>query len=447
MKDYYYILGLDSNASTGDIKKAYRKLSMKFHPDKNPGDKFFEQRFKDINEAYEVLVDELKRRDYDNRKKWQGNHGSRDEIKDKPIIVQFSVDKTLINEGDTVEIKWKTEKADRVKISCFKDQQNTSGSRTVKISDLKNKKEFSISISALNTYSNFGVSRELVIYNRQFFGNNHDDSRHDSEHVKTDNDYTGSYAGEREKSRNKPILVSLWKLIGNKNVFFVILGLVTIYFLWKLNPTAGNLNPNSGNFQSVDTKNQRLTKTYKVGIDVYHIPEDKINEFLQDFPEAIEVQEFKVGDETYDIPIELRSDFLRDFPNAVAADKPEMAESAKEMQSTKARQHEVSFTCIIDAFYPIIIGSYFTVEFTARNGDVHNFKPPEFSSFKVISGPSRSYSSGYIVGVGSRYVRFKYILQAQSPGVFTIKSASAEINGNVYQTLPSKIEVFETKTQ
>ena len=67
IKDYYYILGIARNASQDEIKKAYRKLSIKFHPDKNDGDKFFEERFKDINEAYETLVDDAKRKIYDDR--------------------------------------------------------------------------------------------------------------------------------------------------------------------------------------------------------------------------------------------------------------------------------------------------------------------------------------------------------------------------------------------
>lgn len=67
IKDYYYILGVARNASRDEIKKAYRKLSVKFHPDKNDGDKFFEERFKDINEAYETLVDDAKRKRYDDQ--------------------------------------------------------------------------------------------------------------------------------------------------------------------------------------------------------------------------------------------------------------------------------------------------------------------------------------------------------------------------------------------
>src|SRR4051812_7571536 len=64
MKDYYYILGLDKNASIDQIKKAYRKLSLKFHPDQNNGDKFFEERFREINEAYETLGNDFKREIY-----------------------------------------------------------------------------------------------------------------------------------------------------------------------------------------------------------------------------------------------------------------------------------------------------------------------------------------------------------------------------------------------
>jgi len=64
-KDYYKILGIKRNASTEEIKKAYRKLARKYHPDVNPGDKEAERNFKEISEAYSVLGDAKKRKEYD----------------------------------------------------------------------------------------------------------------------------------------------------------------------------------------------------------------------------------------------------------------------------------------------------------------------------------------------------------------------------------------------
>lgn len=71
-KDYYKVLGVDKKASQEDIKKTYRKLAVKFHPDKNPGDKKSEEKFKEINEAYDVLGDAEKRKKYDDLgENWQ----------------------------------------------------------------------------------------------------------------------------------------------------------------------------------------------------------------------------------------------------------------------------------------------------------------------------------------------------------------------------------------
>ncbi len=64
-RDYYEVLGIGKNATDAEIKSAYRKLAKKYHPDLNPGDKTAEEKFKEVNEANDVLSDPEKRKRYD----------------------------------------------------------------------------------------------------------------------------------------------------------------------------------------------------------------------------------------------------------------------------------------------------------------------------------------------------------------------------------------------
>ena len=65
-RDYYEILGVDKSISAKDLKKAYRRVAMKFHPDRNPDDKDAEDKFKEAGEAYGILSDKEKKQNYDN---------------------------------------------------------------------------------------------------------------------------------------------------------------------------------------------------------------------------------------------------------------------------------------------------------------------------------------------------------------------------------------------
>lgn len=82
MRDYYYILGINENANEQEIKTAYRKLSLKFHPDKNNGEKFFEERFKEIQLAYETLSNPAKRTQYNFKlNQFKSTRTNRDNLK------------------------------------------------------------------------------------------------------------------------------------------------------------------------------------------------------------------------------------------------------------------------------------------------------------------------------------------------------------------------------
>ena len=95
MKDYYQVLGVQKNATTDEIKKAYRKLALQYHPDRNKGDKAAEERFKEINEAYAVLSDQEKRQQYD----MFGAEGFRKRYSQEDIFQGFDIGDVLKDMG------------------------------------------------------------------------------------------------------------------------------------------------------------------------------------------------------------------------------------------------------------------------------------------------------------------------------------------------------------
>ena len=91
MKDYYSTLELSKGASEGDIKKAYRKLAMQYHPDRNEGNNKAEEKFKEVSEAYAVLSDKKKRRQYDQF----GSEGFHQKFSQDDIFRDFDINEIL----------------------------------------------------------------------------------------------------------------------------------------------------------------------------------------------------------------------------------------------------------------------------------------------------------------------------------------------------------------
>lgn len=91
-KDYYNILGVSPAATPADIKKSYRRLAIQFHPDKNFGNVLYEAKFKEIQEAYQILSDDSKRNDYNQRR----NHQAHNQRKSQPqVTVQSILSQTI----------------------------------------------------------------------------------------------------------------------------------------------------------------------------------------------------------------------------------------------------------------------------------------------------------------------------------------------------------------
>lgn len=159
MKDYYYFLGIKNSASLEEIKKAYRKLSLKYHPDKNENDEFFAERFREIQEAYDTLSDVENRRIYDQR---FGSFQRTQKSTLPPKIKNFNANKIRAQKGDEITIYWQTYDADLVKIIPFGLEKN-HGERTFRIKEFDKNGQFQILLHATNTYLHKSVVAGITI--------------------------------------------------------------------------------------------------------------------------------------------------------------------------------------------------------------------------------------------------------------------------------------------
>jgi curved DNA-binding protein CbpA/uncharacterized membrane protein YhaH (DUF805 family) len=157
MTNHYETLGLKPTASQEEIQSAYRKLSKKFHPDNNGGDEFFSELFKNIEESYNVLVDNNKKAKYDDHK--QIIETDLIEVKQNSTdleILFFESNKDTFIEGDTIELTWETKNADKVFIKPFGE---------LKLKNF-NKPELEIKLTAINSLSEKEVTKTVRLKNK-----------------------------------------------------------------------------------------------------------------------------------------------------------------------------------------------------------------------------------------------------------------------------------------
>lgn len=158
MKDYYYFLGISHDASEEDIKKVYRKLSLKYHPDKNDNDDFFADRFREIQEAYETLSDRARRNTYDQNLE---SHQKSFRYNIPPAIKTFTANKIHAKKGEEIIINWQTSNADVVKVLPF-GLEKAYGERIFKITEFKDGK-FQLLLHVTNSLLHKTVVQGITI--------------------------------------------------------------------------------------------------------------------------------------------------------------------------------------------------------------------------------------------------------------------------------------------
>lgn len=211
MKDYYYILGVNSNASHEEIKKAYRKLSTKFHPDKNDGDDFFTERFKEIQEAYEILNDQYTRDQYNIERNKGFENTERNINTFIPIIEFFRANKAAFEFDEDVTFSWKTINSNKVTLKPI-GIVPPIGQKTYKIKNLKNS-SLTFDLIAENTNITRYVLSTLILSNLSFEKQRADLKGSESENsMQTNNRNTNNTTSNSEFNSTAIILLILFIL-------------------------------------------------------------------------------------------------------------------------------------------------------------------------------------------------------------------------------------------
>lgn len=211
LKDYYYFLGVKRDASAEDIKKAYRKLSFKYHPDKNENDEFFAERFREIKEAYEVVGNEDSRSFYD-------ANSSRSAVSYRSnmpaSIKNFTANKIRAQQGEEVILKWNTNNADVVKLLPF-GLERPFGERSFKITQFQNGK-FQIILHAHNSLTGNTAVQAITI--TQIFETDKEEFRQEVE---------DSFQNSQPENKKAKIHPTFWKLL------LFLIAVLLIYLLFR----------------------------------------------------------------------------------------------------------------------------------------------------------------------------------------------------------------------
>lgn len=154
MKDYYFFLGVKKTASQQDIRQAYRRLSAKYHPDKNQQDPFFVERFQHLQIAYELLSDIQKRKVYDSKLE---NIQSKVVSDARPIVLFFKSNKIRARAGKEITLSWSIQNADLVKIDRI-GKVSSQGEMIYKLPDLIQEKEINFVLWARNSWNGESVA-------------------------------------------------------------------------------------------------------------------------------------------------------------------------------------------------------------------------------------------------------------------------------------------------
>ncbi len=167
-REYYSVLGVNTYANDAEIISAYRKLSVKFHPDANNGDQFFEERFREIQKAYTILINPIKRAVYDSELDKRFFREAPQKIDNKnPIITIFDISKKNIEDSEPITIRWQTVHADDVFINCL-GKVEAEGTKTLRVPGLAGNESSLIIITALNSFNSEKAVKEIEIKNKSY---------------------------------------------------------------------------------------------------------------------------------------------------------------------------------------------------------------------------------------------------------------------------------------